>query len=69
MERKVKLFVLSKEKTPGGPPNPAREITVKANDMDGLREAVRMRIAEEGLRIRTISFGKIYLVAYAEEIS
>ncbi len=69
MERKVKLFVLSKEKTPGGPPQPAREITVKAKDMDGLRDAVRARIAEDGLRIRTISFGKTFLVAYAEEIS
>lgn len=69
MERKVKLFVISKEKTPGGPPQPAREITVKANDMDGLRDAVRKRITEDGLRIRTISFGKTFLVAYAEEIS
>lgn len=69
MERKVKLFVISKEKTPGGPPQPAREITIKANDIDGLRDAVRKRITEDGLRIRTISFGKTYLVAYAEEIS
>jgi len=67
MERTVKLFVIPADRIPGGPPEPARELTVEAPTLDGLREAARARIEDEGLRVRSISFGSTGLVAYAEE--
>lgn len=67
MERTVKVFVIPKERVPGGPPRPARELTVQAATVDGLREAVRTKLAAEGLRVRSLSFGPKGLVAYVEE--
>ena len=67
MERTVKLFVIPADRIPGGPPEPARELTVEAPTLDGLRDALRARIEDEGLRVRSISFGPTGLVAYAEE--
>lgn len=68
MERTVKLFIIPKDRVPGGPPNPARELTVEAATLDGLRTAARTRVEEEGLLIRSISFGSTGLVVYAEEV-
>jgi hypothetical protein len=67
MERTVKVFVIPKERVPGGPPRPARELTVQAATVDGLREAARSKLADEGLRVRSLSFGPKGLVAYVEE--
>lgn len=67
MERTVKVFVIPKERVPGGPPRPARELTVQAATVDGLREAALTKLAAEGLRVRSLSFGPKGLVAYVEE--
>lgn len=67
MERTVKVFVIPKERVPGGPPRPARELTVQAATVDALREAARTKLAAEGLRVRSLSFGPTGLVAYVEE--
>ncbi len=67
MKRTIKVFVIPKDKVPGGPPKAAREITVEADNLDGLRTAARTKLAEEGCRIRTISFSSKGLVAYVEE--
>ena len=45
MERTVKVFVIPKERVPGGPPRPARALTVQAATVDGLREAARAKLA------------------------
>jgi hypothetical protein len=68
MERTVKLFIIPRDKVPGGPPNPARELTVEAPTLDGLRAAARSQVEKDGLRVRSISFGSIGLVVYAEEM-
>ena len=67
MERTVKVFVIPKERVPGGPPKPAREVTVQAASIDGLREAARAKLTAEGLRVRSLSFGPKGLVAHVEE--
>jgi len=67
MERTVKLFVIPRDRAPGGPPNPAREIIIEASTLDGLRAAARTQVEKEGLRVRSISFGSTGLVVYAEE--
>ena len=69
MERKLRLFVIPKARIPGGPPNPALELTIKASNLDDLRDAARARIAKESLRVRSISNGPDGIVAYAEELS
>ena len=67
MERTIKLFIIPRDRVPGGPPNPARELTVEASTIDGLRAAARTQVENEGLRVRSISFGSTGLVVYAEE--
>ena len=67
MERTVRLFIIPRDRVPGGPPNPARELTVEAPSLDGLRAAARNLAEKEGLRVRSISFGATGLVVYAEE--
>ena len=69
MERRMKLFVIPRERVPGGPPNPAREIALQAECLDGFREAARQHIDSEKLKLRSISNGQNGIVAYAEEIS
>lgn len=69
MERTVKLFVIPKDKVPGGPPNALREFVVSARTVDGLREEARAVVEKEGLRVRSISFGPLGLVVYAEEMT
>ena len=69
MERTVKLFIIPRDRVPGGPPNPARELSVKAPTLDGLRAVTRTQVESEGLRVRSISFGSTGLVVYAEEQS
>lgn len=68
MERRLKLFVIPRERLPGGPPNPAKEFVIEAKNLDGLRNAARTRIQNESLRLRSISFGANELIAYAEEM-
>ena len=67
MERTVQVFVIPRDRVPGGPPEPARETVVEAATIDGLAEATRDRLVREGLRVRSISFTRDGLVAYAEE--
>lgn len=43
-------------------------MTVRAETMDGLREAARVQLEARGFRVRAISFApKNRLIAYAEE--
>ena len=67
MEIRMKLFVIPKERAPGGPPNPARDIDIQADNLDELREAARRHIEAENLKVRSISNGPSGIVAYAEE--
>ena len=68
MQRRVLVFVITRERAPGGPPEPAREITVEAPTVDGLLAAARERLASEG-RVRSVSFGPEALVVYVEATS
>ena len=65
MQRRVLVFVIPRERAPGGPPEPAREITVEAPTVDGLLAAARERLASEGC-VRSVSFGPEGVVAYVE---
>ena len=66
MKRIARVFVIPKERVPGGPPNAAREIFVEAISLDGILAATRARLTEEGYRIRALSFSAKGLVAYVE---
>jgi len=68
MEKRMKLFVIPKERTPGGPPNPARDVDIQADNLDELREAARRHIEAENLKVRSISNGPSGIIAYAEEL-
>ena len=67
MERTLHVFVIPADRTPAGPPKPARALTVEASSLDGLRDAAREKLATEGFRVRSLSFGPKGLVAYVEE--
>ena len=67
MQRAVRLFVITQERSPAGPPKAAETFSVEARTTDGLRDAVRAEVIERGLRLRSVSFGPKNLVAYAEE--
>ena len=67
MERTVNVFVIPSFRIPGGPPEPARELTVDAGSIDGLRDAAHSKLIDEGYRVRSVSFGPKGLVAYVEE--
>lgn len=67
MERMVQVFVIPRDRVPGGPPDPARQMVVEAATVDGLAQATRARLTNEGLQIRSVSFTRDGLVAYAEE--
>ncbi|GEM_PF-3328594 len=67
MKRTLKVFVIPKERTPGGPPDAAREMLIEATSLDGLREAARAKMHDEGLLVRALSVGATGLVAYVEE--
>lgn len=66
MERTLYIFVIPNGQPPAGPPRPARALTVEAASLDGLREAARTKLAAEGYRVRSLSFGPKGLVAYVE---
>jgi len=66
MERTLHVFVIPNGQSPAGPPKPARALTVEAASLDGLREAARTKLAAEGYRVRSLSFGPKGLVAYVE---
>jgi len=67
MQRAVRLFVITKDRSPAGPPQPGQTFSVEAEKTDGLRDAVKVEVAERGLRLRSVSFGPKNLVVYAEE--
>ena len=67
MESTVKLFVIPAERAPAGPPEAPRELTVEAPTRDSLREAARAAVKDQGLLLRSVSFGPEGLVVYAEE--
>ena len=67
MKRTVQVFVIPRDRVPGGPPEPAREMVVEAATVDGLLEAARERLIGEGMKVRSISFTRDGLVVYAEE--
>lgn len=66
MQRAVKVFVIPPERSPGGPPEPERQMTVEAKSVDGLRSAARAMLTKEGFHVRSLSFGPDGLVAYVE---
>jgi hypothetical protein len=66
MQRTVKVFVLTPDRAPGGPPEAARQIVVEAASIDELRETARAKLAAEGFRVRSLSFGPKGMVAYVE---
>ncbi|MAE71134.1 MAG: hypothetical protein CME06_11795 [Gemmatimonadetes bacterium] len=67
MERTVKVFVIPADRAPGGPPEPARELVVKARSTDAAREAALLRLVDDGYRVRSLSCGPKGLVTYVEE--
>jgi len=67
MERTLHVFVIPADRSPGGPPKPARALMVEASRLDGLREAAREKLAADGYRVRSLSFGPKGLIAYVEE--
>ena len=67
MESAAKLFVIPAERAPIGPPEPPRTLTVEAPNRDSLIDAARTAVANEGLLLRSVSFGPEGLVVYAEE--
>ena len=67
MQRAVRLFVITKDRSPAGPPRAGETFSVEAATTDGLRDAVKAEVADRGLRIRSVSFGPKNLVADAEE--
>lgn len=66
MQRTVKVFVIPPDRAPGGPPEAARQMFVEASTTDALREAARAKLADEGFKVRSLSFGPKGLVAYVE---
>jgi hypothetical protein len=67
MQRAVRLFVIPKDRTPSGPPNPAQVFLVQAASMDACRDEVHREVEARSLRLRSVSFGPKDIVAYAEE--
>ena len=67
MQRAVRLFVITKDRSPAGPPQAGETFSVEATTTDGLRDAVKTEVSGRGLRLRSVSFGPKNLVAYAEE--
>lgn len=67
MQGQVKLFVIPGGRDPAGPPEPARDLVVEASSRDALREAARAAATEQGLRVRSVSFGPDGLLVYALE--
>ena len=66
MQRTLHVFEIPTDRAPGGPPKPARVLVVEAKSLDGLRDAAREKLAAEGSRIRSLSFGPKGMVAYVE---
>lgn len=68
MQRTVKVFVIPPDRAPGGPPEAARQMVVEASTTDALREAARVKLVDEGFKVRSLSFGPKGLVAYVEPL-
>jgi hypothetical protein len=58
----VRWFVLR-----GGVPAAPAELAVEAVSLDAARVATRERLAADGYRVRSLTFGPNGLVAYVEE--
>ncbi len=69
MQRAMKVFVVPPERAPGEPPEPARQMVVEARRTDELLDAARDKLAAEGFKVRSLSFGPKGLVAYVEPSS
>lgn len=67
MESTVKLFVIPAARAPAGPPIAPQDLTVEAPTRDSLRDAARIAVTDQGLLLRSVSFGPDGLVVYAEE--
>lgn len=67
MKREVQVFIIPKERAPGGPPRPAPSIEVHVATTDGLLAAAREALSAPGRRVRSVSFTPTGLVAYLEE--
>lgn len=67
MKREVQVFIIPKDRSPAGPPGPARSIEVQAATTDGLLAAAREALSAPGRRVRSVSFTPKGLVAYVEE--
>jgi len=68
MESAVALFVIPADRSPAGPPEPPKELVVEAATRDGLIGAARAAVGELGYELRSISFGPVGLVVYAQEL-
>lgn len=68
MQRTLHVFEIPADRSPGGPPKPARVLVVEATSLDGLRKAAREKLAAEGCRVRSLSFGPKGLIAYVEAV-
>jgi hypothetical protein len=66
MQSSLKVFVIPAGRSPGGPPEPARQEIVEAKTIDALRDAARAKLEAEGFRVRSLSCGPKGLVAYVE---
>ena len=66
MQRTVDVFVIPKNRTPGGPPEAFQALVVEGRSTDDLRDAARSNLVEEGFRVRSLSFGPKGMVAYVE---
>ncbi len=68
MEQPVDVHVIRRGAAPGEAPRPGAPMTVRAETLDGLREAAKQQLEARGFRVRAVSFApKNRLIAYAEE--
>lgn len=68
MKHSVQLYVIPKDRVPLGPPDPPRGMEVDAASVDAARAALRERVQQEGLLLRSVCSSAQGLVAYAEEV-
>jgi hypothetical protein len=68
MQRTMQVFVVPRGTGPGGgPPLPARKLTVEAPSLDCLGDAAHAALTANGLRVHSLSFCPGGLVAYVEQ--
>jgi len=67
MKKTLKIFIIPRERTPAGPPNPAIEKVIEAPTVDLLRDKASEHLKSEGFSIRSISFSPVGMTAYVED--